>query len=180
MTDRFLRQVDTLYDVSAIDTALSVMAAQIDAEYAGKTPLVIGVMNGAVVTLGHLLPKLSTLVEVDYCHATRYGEHTSGGEIDWLAHPHKPLKNRDVLLVDDIFDEGVTLKHIVNYCYAQGAANVKCAVLLDKQHDRKVSDFSVDYIALTVADRYVFGFGLDYKGLYRNAAGIFAIPEHLL
>jgi hypoxanthine phosphoribosyltransferase len=179
-TPHFLNQMELLYDVAAIDDALTAMSVLIDTEYENKTPLVIGVMNGAVVTLGHLLPKLSTLLEVDYCHATRYGNDTSGGAIQWLAYPQQSLTNRHVLLVDDIFDEGVTLKHIANYCYAQGAIDVKCAVLLDKKHDRKVNGFTVDYAALTVADRYVFGFGLDYKGLYRNVAGIFAIPEHLL
>lgn len=176
----FLQTVDLLYDVTCIDQALTAMAALIETDYSDKTPLVIGVMNGAVVTLGHLLPKLNGLVEVDYCHATRYGENTLGGDIDWLAHPQKSLKDRHVLLVDDIFDEGVTLKHIAAYCHSQGAADVKTAVLLDKQHFRKVEGFTVDYAALTVEDRYVFGFGLDYKGLYRNAAGIFAIPENLL
>ena len=90
----FLEEADELYTLQEIDTALDVMALSICEEYRHKNPLVIGVMNGAVVTLGHLLPKFSFLLEVDYCHATRYGKSTSGGEIDWLAYPNKPLKNR--------------------------------------------------------------------------------------
>ena len=176
----FLEEADELYTLQEIDTALDVMALSICEEYRHKNPLVIGVMNGAVVTLGHLLPKFSFLLEVDYCHATRYGKSTSGGEIDWLAYPNKPLKNRHVLLVDDIFDEGVTLKHIAEFCHTQGASSVKTAVLLDKKHQRKVEHFTVDYAALSVEDRYVFGFGLDYKGHYRNAPGVYAVPEALL
>jgi hypoxanthine phosphoribosyltransferase len=176
-SDNFLESADQLYDLSQIDRALSEMALSIGNDFLHHTPLVIGIMNGAMVTLGHLLPKLNFLLEVDYCHATRYGDNTSGGAVAWLAYPQKSLKGRYVLLVDDIFDEGVTLQHIAGYCLAQGALEVKSAVLLSKQHQRKVDHFSVDYTALTIADRYVFGFGLDYKGWHRNAAGIFALPE---
>jgi hypoxanthine phosphoribosyltransferase len=176
----FLEEADKLFNLQAINDALELMASVISKEYHDKNPLVIGVMNGAVVTMGHLLPKFSFLLEADYCHATRYGKNTSGGEITWLAHPIKPLLNRHVLLIDDIFDEGVTLKHIAEYCKKQGALSVKTAVLLDKQHQRKVEGFSVDYSALSVEDRYVFGFGLDYKGYYRNAPGVYAVPEYLL
>jgi hypoxanthine phosphoribosyltransferase len=176
----FLEEADELYNLSNIDAALDSMALSIYDDYHEKNPLVIGVMNGAVVTLGHLLPKFSFLLEVDYCHASRYGKETTGGAIDWLAYPNKSLKDRHVLLVDDIFDEGVTLKSIAEYCNAQGASSVKAAVLLDKKHQRKVNGFSVDYAALSVDDRYVFGFGLDYKGHYRNAPGVYAVPESVL
>lgn len=173
----FLAQTDQLFSLADIDSALERMAKQISDDYGQLTPIVMGVMNGAVVTMGHLLPKLGCLLEVDYCHATRYGDNTAGGDIQWVAYPQKSLQGRHVLLVDDIFDQGVTLKHIAQYCCDQGAVEVKTAVLLDKQHDRKVDNFTVDYAAVEVEDRYVFGFGLDYKGLYRNAAGVFAIVE---
>jgi hypoxanthine phosphoribosyltransferase len=176
--ESLLNQSEKIYDLAQIDQALASMSEQIDRDFSGKEPLVIGIMNGAIMTLGHLLPKLNCLLEVDYCHATRYGDNTSGGEVTWLAYPQKKLQGRHVLLVDDIFDEGATLKCIAKYCKDQGAADVKSAVLLDKIHNRKVAGFAVDYAALTVEDRYVFGFGLDYKGYHRNAAGIFAIPEN--
>jgi len=174
----FLKAADQLFNLDDINNALEAMAIIISREYHDKSPVVIGVMNGAVITMGHLLPKFSFLLEVDYCHATRYGKKTSGGDITWFAHPNRSLTNRHVLLVDDIFDEGVTLQHITQYCREQGALSVKTAVLLDKRHQRKVKGFGVDYSALSVADRYVFGFGLDYKGFYRNAPGIYAVPEY--
>ncbi len=178
--EEFLDKMDQVYDLSQIDRALDTMAIAIEDHYKNTRPIVIGVMNGAVITMGHLLPKLNFSLEVDYCHATRYGQATSGGDIEWLAYPQKSLAGRQVLLVDDIFDEGVTLKKIAEYCLSQGAEQVKTAVLLDKKHQRKVPEFAIDYAALSVDDRYVFGFGLDYKGLYRNAAGIFAVPESML
>ncbi|MGS2717515.1 hypoxanthine-guanine phosphoribosyltransferase [Eionea flava] len=175
-----LEEAEELFNLRQINEALDAMALTISQDYIDKNPLIIGVMNGAVVTMGHLLPKFAFLLEADYCHATRYGEHTAGGEIAWLAHPNKSLMGRHVLLVDDIFDEGVTLKHIARYCKDEGALSVKSAVLLEKHHQRKVDDFTVDYSALSVEDRYVFGFGLDYKGYYRNAPGVYAVPDHLL
>lgn len=176
----FLDSVDLLYSMEELDQALTVMAQKINQDFANQSLLVMGVMNGAVVTMGQLLPKIRSLLDVDYCHATRYGQQTTGGDIEWLAYPQKRLQGKNILLVDDIFDEGVTLKHIASYCKAQGAAQVISAVLLDKQHNRKVEGFCVDYAALSIEDRYVFGFGLDYQGRYRNAPGIYAIPDHLL
>ena len=180
--DTFLQQADQLLSLADITAALEIVANTVSSdysEYGGEnTPLLISVMNGGLITTGHFLTALDLSVDVDYCHTTRYGNATSGGELQWLSYPRQPLQGRHVLLVDDIFDEGITLKLIAEYCVDQGAESVKSVVLLDKQHDRKVEGFSPDYFALTIPDRYVFGFGLDYKGSYRNAPGIFALSEN--
>jgi hypoxanthine phosphoribosyltransferase len=131
-------------------------------------------MNGAMIPMGMLLPELDFPLQVDYLHATRYRNETSGGELQWLASPKINLKDRTVLLVDDIHDEGITLEHIKTYCQDQGAAQVYSAVLVNKVHDRK-NNTRADFIALEVPDRYVFGFGMDYKGMLRNASGIYAV-----
>lgn len=84
-----------------------------------------------------------------------------------------------MLIIDDILDEGHTLAAIVEYCRDAGAENVYTAVLLDKQHDRKAyPGMRADFTGLDVEDRYIFGYGLDYKGYWRNAAGIFALKGH--
>lgn len=171
----FLSSYEQLYTIEQLDEAITTLASEITNDYLNKQPLLISVMNGALITTGHLLCKLDLAVDVDYCHATRYGNKTVGGELQWLAFPQHELKGRNILLVDDIFDEGITLKLIAEYCQQQGAAEVKSLALLDKAHDRKAPNFSVDYIGLTIPDRYVFGFGLDYEGNYRNAPGIFAL-----
>ena len=157
------------------------MAIKISQDYADRqvTPLVIVIMNGGLITAGHLLNKITIPVDIDYCHATRYGQQTNGGDLHWLAYPQQVLTNRSILLVDDIFDEGITLKYITQYCKENGAKQVSSAVLLNKIHNRKVDGFSVDYTALSIADSYVFGFGLDYKGAYRNAPGIFKFLNDL-
>ncbi len=175
--DAFMDGVDQLYSLAQIDRALSDMALVIESDYKEATPLMITVMNGGLVTAGHLLPKLNIILDIDYCHATRYRNTTSGHDVEWLSYPQHSLEGRAVVLVDDIFDEGKTVKSITEYCYKQGAKSVASAVLLNKKHQRKVNNDYPDYIALDVDDRYVFGFGLDYQGKYRNAPGIFALPK---
>ena len=173
----FLSRYDQLYTLGQLEHAIDALALTITNDYQEKQPLLISVMNGALITKGHLLCKLDLAVDVDYCHATRYGNKTIGGDLQWLAYPQHELRGRNILLIDDIFDEGITLKLIADYCYQQGAADVKSLVLLNKKHTRKVPNFYVNYIGITIPDRYVFGFGLDYEGNYRNAPGLFALKN---
>jgi hypoxanthine phosphoribosyltransferase len=103
----------------------------------------------------------------------------SGGELHWKALPQLALLDRTVLVVDDILDEGHTLQAILNAIKAQGAEQVYTAVLLDKQHERKANpDYKPDFVGLTIPDRYVFGYGMDYKEYWRNAPGIYAVKDH--
>ena len=134
------------------------------------------VMNGGLIFSGQLLPRLVFPLEVEYVHATRYGQETVGGGLNWLVRPAVALQGRTVVLLDDILDEGVTLAAIAGYCREQGAAEVLTAVLVDKLHDRKVSPgFKADFTALETVDRFLFGYGLDYQGFWRNAPGIYAL-----
>lgn len=170
-------QAECLFDLASIATALDSMANQLNSQFVDKYPLVLAVMNGGLVAAGQLLPRLSFPLTLDYVHATRYRDTLSGGGINWLAKPATDMTGRHILLVDDIFDEGVTLKAIVDFCRNSGAASVTTAVLCEKLHARKVANFSIDYAAVSVPDRYVFGLGMDYKGFYRNAPGIFALAD---
>lgn len=115
-------------------------------------------------------------LRVDYLHATRYRGETSGADLQWRVEPVINLAGHDVLIIDDILDEGYTLDAIIDFCRLRQAASVSAAVLVRKQHQRGVKP-SVSYIGLDVPDRYVFGAGMDYKGYWRNAEGIFAVPE---
>ena len=92
-----------------------------------------------------------------------------------MAKPTVDLKDRAVIVLDDILDEGLTLEEIVNYCKEAGASEVACAVLINKKHDRKKGGLEADYVGLEIEDRYIFGYGMDYKGFLRNADGIYAI-----
>jgi hypoxanthine phosphoribosyltransferase len=182
LTDATLRQIRDqavmLHGPEAVTTALDRMADEITAALDGTLPIVICVLNGGIIPTGHLLTRLAFPLETDYLHATRYrGKTTGKREIDWLCKPHLPLQGRTVLLVDDILDEGHTLKAISEYCRCCGAARVYTAVLVEKHHDRRVAGMTADFTGLAVEDRYVFGCGMDYKGYLRNLNGIFTLSE---
>ena len=157
--------------VSAIDS----LADKLNTKLENETPVVLSVMQGGLVFAGQLIPKLSCMLEIDYIHATRYNNETEGGQLQWRAYPVADLLNRTVLILDDILDEGITLQSIIQYCETQGATKVLSAVLLRKNHGRCVAKNITDNYALTVDDDYVFGFGMDYNGQYRQLDAIYKI-----
>ena len=167
-----------LHGAEAVTSALDRMAVEITAVLDGSLPIVLCVLNGGIIPTGHLLTRLAFPLETDYLHATRYrGKTTGEREITWLCKPHLSLQGRTVLLVDDILDEGHTLKAICEFCSEAGAVRVYTAVLVEKRHDRRVAGMTADFVGLAVEDRYVFGCGMDYKGYLRNLNGIFTLGE---
>jgi hypoxanthine phosphoribosyltransferase len=171
-----MAEAECLYSEAQLEAAIDRVALAINAELAERNPVVFCVMNGGLVFSGKLLPKLNFPLEQSYLHATRYRNETSGGELFWKAKPEISFIDRDVLIIDDILDEGHTLGAIIDFCKHAGASAVYSAVLIDKVHDRKARpDLKADYVGLTCIDRYIFGYGMDYKGYWRNAAGIFAV-----
>ena len=171
-----MHQADCVHDRATVERALDRMAAEIERDMAGDDVVVLCVMNGGLVAAGMLLPRLSFLLRVDYLHASRYREQTSGDELHWKVNPTQPLADRHLLIIDDILDEGYTLDAIIRFCQRAGPASLRAAVLVQKQHRRGIRP-RVDYVGLHVPDRYVFGYGMDYKGYWRNAPGIYAVGE---
>ena len=169
-----LNNAECLYPLDAVTQSISGLAERLNAHFAGRQPVVLVVMTGGAIMTGHLLPLLDFPLELDYIHATRYQGQMTGEKVRWLVQPQISLIGRDVLILDDIHDVGLTLGEINSYCTERGALSVCSAVLLLKNHPRK-SPVPCDYHALEVGDRFVFGFGMDYKGLWRNAPGIFAL-----
>lgn len=161
-----------LYDRIAIDALMDHQAAVMNARYANDQVLVLAVMTGALVYVGQLLPRLNFRLALDYVHATRYDGARAGGELQWLVHPRQSVAGRTILLLDDILDEGVTLHEIRNALILEGATRVDIGVLVHKMKDFPQPCVPV-FPALPVPDRYVYGFGLDADGLWRNADGIF-------
>jgi len=170
------RASDCLHDEPAVGAALDRMAEEIRGAIAGRDAVALVVMNGGFIPAAGLLLRLDLPLCIDYLHATRYRERTSGGLIDWKRHHEVSLAGRDALVIDDILDEGLTLAAIVEHCRQEGARRVWSAVLAEKQRARAV-DFTADFVGLTVPDRYVFGYGMDYKGYLRNARGIYAVAD---
>jgi len=169
-----MQSADCVHDPASVEAALERMALQIEADLGDLDPVVISVMNGGLIPAGLLLTKLNFPLKLDYLHATRYRESTSGHELVWEHSPAQPLNGRHLLIVDDILDEGYTLAAIIEHCQAQGPASLSTAVLAQKEHDRGVRP-PLEYVGLKVPDRYVFGCGMDYKGYWRNLPGIYAV-----
>ncbi|PPC76357.1 hypoxanthine-guanine phosphoribosyltransferase [Pokkaliibacter plantistimulans] len=170
-------QADCLVSPEEIQTAYDNMAEAITNELADKTPLVLCVMRGGLIPAGQLLPRLDFPLELDYIHATRYGMSLQGGELEWRVRPATSVAGRQVLIIDDIFDEGHTLQAIYNALIAEGAARVMTATLINKVHNRKVS-YRPDVVGVEVEDRFLYGCGMDYQGFFRNLNGIYAIKGH--
>lgn len=170
-----LSEADLLVSEQQIQTALQQVASQMDKHFEGEYPLLLCVMNGGLMTVGHLTPKMKIAHEQDYVHASRYGNETTGAELKWKAQPTVDLKDRAVVLVDDILDVGTTLLELKKYCVEQGAKSVHTAVLVDKQHDRRVEGITADFVGMPIEDRFIFGFGMDYQGAWRNLPAIYAV-----
>lgn len=173
-----LQTADCLYTGVQVEAALDAMSQAITEVLSDSNPLMICLMNGGVVPFGKLLPRLNFPLQVDYVHATRYRERLQGSDLEWRAGPFVSAHNRTVLLVDDILDSGETLAAIEKYYLGQGAKRVYKAVLTVKNRPRSVA-ISADFFGLEVPDRYVFGYGMDYKGYLRNAPGVYALVDAL-
>jgi hypoxanthine phosphoribosyltransferase len=167
---------DLLFSAEQIDAAITDMATAINRDLANTNPVVYAVMNGALVLMGHLVTRLNFPLEISYLHATRYRNQTTGSNLDWRAFPVQDVRDRTVLIVDDIYDEGGTLAAIYDHCIEAGAKDVQIAVLVNKDHQRKERpDLRIHFEGLICPDRYIFGFGMDYKGYWRNAEAIYAV-----
>lgn len=171
-----LAEAELIHSESVVQQALVRLAGEIGERLADKRPLALCVMNGGLVFCGQLLPKLIFPLDLDYLHASRYGAETSGGELAWRATPKTPVQGRTVLVLDDILDEGVTLAAVKAHLQAQGAAEVLLAVFADKLHGR-AKPVAADFVGVTVPDRFVFGFGMDAGGAWRNLPAIYAMRE---
>ena len=162
--------------VSERDAAAAVrrVAGEISAAMRDSHPLVLSVMGGAVIFSGQLLPLLAFPLEFDYLHVTRYGDTTTGGELSWIVAPRASIAGRTVLVVDDILDEGITLAAVKRRVLEQGAKDCRIAVFADKELDRE-KPVKADFIGVQLPNRYVFGFGMDVKGAWRNLPAVYAV-----
>ena len=170
----FLQDSDPIASAQEVQAALERVAAQIEARLSGAYPLVLAVMGGAVVFAGQILPRLRFPLDFDYIHASRYGDRTRGAQVEWRVTPPESVRGRTVLVLDDILDGGETMAAIRDRMLALGATQFYCAVLVEKILDRK-KPIKPDFVGLSVADRFVFGYGMDAKGYWRNLPEIRAM-----
>ncbi|HZP87704.1 MAG TPA: hypoxanthine-guanine phosphoribosyltransferase [Burkholderiales bacterium] len=173
---RVLRDAELLYDEQACADALRRLSREIEARLRETYPLVLCVMGGSVVFAGQLLPRLTFPLDFDYLHATRYDGTTRGGALCWKVLPRLSVRQRVVLVLDDILDEGHTMAAIRERLLNDGAEAVQCAVFTDKDIGSR-KPIVPDYVGLKVPNRYVFGYGMDVEGAWRNLPAIYALRD---
>jgi len=171
-----LANAEEIFDEAAVQQAVRNVAHTLNNRFEDddEFPLVLGVMGGAVVFTGNLLPQLTFPLEFDYIHVSRYGDEDRGGEIVWKVVPRSNVEGRVVIVVDDILDEGETLAHVKQRLLDMGAREVILAVFADKAIG-KVKPVLPDIVGLTIPNRFVVGFGMDAYGYWRNLPGLWAL-----
>lgn len=170
-------EAEMLFDGATVEQGIETLAQVVADEYQDSNPLVLCVMNGGLYLTGQLLRHWQFPLTLDYVHATRYRLKTLGRDVLWKAYPQNSLRNRAVIIVDDIFDQGYTLEEVRSYCLNQGASSCKSVFLIRKQRDCKRADVKPDFVGLECGDRYVYGAGMDLNGHFRNLSAIYSLPE---
>ena len=170
-------RAELVYSAGQINTAVESMAVQLAAKVADKNPILLCVMNGGLTLSADLMRCLDCVVRFDYLQVARYHDTTIGGSLRWLKAPALSLENQTVVIVDDIYDEGCTMAELVAYCRRHGASEVISVVLVLKNKNTRRPGGRPDVYGLQVDDRYVFGYGMDYRGYWRNVAAIYAVRQ---
>jgi hypoxanthine phosphoribosyltransferase len=164
---------------AAVTQVATVLNARFNAPGNDAFPLVLGVMGGAVVFTGNLLPQLDFPLEFDYIHVSRYGDDDQGGKVVWKVIPRQSVQGKTIIVVDDILDEGETLAQVKQRLLDMGAAEVILVVFADKAIGRS-KPVAADITGLTIPNRFVVGYGMDVYGYWRNLPGLWAIsPDDL-
>lgn len=171
-----LGRAELVCDAPTAERAVTRVASELTARVGASLPLVLSVMSGASVFCGQLLPKLAFPLELDYIHATRYGNETRGSHIAWRVEPREEVAGRTIVVLDDILDEGLTLAAVKEVLLAKGAREVLIAVFCEKDLGR-AKPVTADFVGVRVPDRYVFGYGMDVHGMWRNLPAVYALKE---
>ena len=168
---------EVLFTREQIEAAVSRIAGEISRDYAGRKPLLIGVLKGAFVFLADLVRHLTIGVEIDFVKLSSYGSGMeSSGDVRVVHGLEPSLEGRDVIVVEDIVDSGITLNHFLADLRARGPASVKLCALADKP-SRRVIPIDIDYLGFTVPNKFLVGYGLDWNQKYRNLPDICYIEE---
>ena len=157
-----------MFSKEQLQTRIAELAAQLDSEYEGKTPLMVGILKGSVMFYADLLRAMTIPVEMDFMAISSYGAGSkSSGEVKLIKDLDRKIEGRDVIIVEDIIDSGYTLSYLKRMLYSRKPSSVKICALLDK-YSRRVVPIEADYKGFDCEDEFVIGFGLDYAERYRN------------
>jgi hypoxanthine phosphoribosyltransferase len=173
---RMLREAQVVCDAARVQSEVARMAREVSAQLGEDFPVVLGVMGGAAIFVGQLLPQLAFPLEFGAIEVTRYNNDIQGREVTWRLPPRDNVRGRTVLVLDDILDEGITLAAIRRRLIEMGALKVLVAVFADKDIGRD-KPIKADFVGITVPNKYVFGFGMDAYGLWRNLPAVYALKD---
>jgi hypoxanthine phosphoribosyltransferase len=157
-----------LFSEEELQAKVRELGSQLTEDYSDRFPLAIGVLKGAMPFMGDLIKRMDTYLEMDFMDVSSYGNSTvSSGEVKILKDLDTSVEGRDILIIEDIIDSGLTLSYLVELFRYRKAKTIKIVTLLDKPSGRK-ADIKADYVGFIVPDEFVVGYGLDYAEKYRN------------
>ena len=159
---------EVLLSGEQVQARVAELGAQLAADYAERDPILVSVLKGSIVFLADLVRAMPIPLSIDLMEVSSYGASTeSSGQVRILKDLSTPIAGRDVIVVEDIIDTGLTLNYLLRYLADKGPASVRIVCLLDKPA-RRLAPIEIDYRGFTIADRFVIGYGLDYGERYRN------------
>ena len=160
--------LEVLLSEQQIQSRIKELGAEITCDYAGRNPLLIGVLKGACFFMSDLLRAIDTRLGIEFIAISSYGSSTrTSGEVRILKDLDVPVEGRDLIVIEDIVDTGLTLSYLMANLKSRGAASVKLVALLDK-HERREREVQIDYLGFQIPDHFVVGYGLDFAERYRN------------
>jgi hypoxanthine phosphoribosyltransferase len=174
--DNVVKRAVCLHDKKTVEAAIDRIASEMNRTLKDEMPIFLCVMNGAVVFMGQLITRLTFPLQINYVHASRYQGEMEGRELHWVAEPTLPLRDRNIVIVEDILDGGLTLAAVRDYCLAKKAAKIYTATLVDKQRPREKGGVETcDFVGIKTENKFLIGYGLDYQDFLRNLPGIYAV-----
>jgi len=169
--------LETLYSAEQIEQRIKELGAEIARDYEGKNPLLIGVLKGACIFISDLLRAIDLKLGIEFMAISSYGASTrTSGEVRIVKDLDVPVEGREILVVEDIVDTGLTLSYLLANLESRGATSVKLVALLDKR-SRRVREVVIDYLGFPIPDAFVVGYGLDFAERYRNLPFIAVVKD---
>jgi hypoxanthine phosphoribosyltransferase len=170
--------LEVLYSDEQIQERIRELGAQLTAEYAGKELVLVGVLKGSCVFMADLMRAIDLPLTIDFMSVSSYKDGTkSTGDVEILKDLSNPIRGKDVIVVEDIVDTGLTLSRLLQILESRGANSIRLASFLDKPEPRIKTELKIDYTGFTVPNQFVVGYGLDAAGRYRNLPFIAVVKD---
>lgn len=170
--------LEVLFSEEQIDLRIHELGARITSDYAGKELVLVGVLKGSCVFMADLMREIDLPLTIDFMSVSSYKDGTqSSGDVEILKDLSNPIRDKHVLIVEDIVDTGLTLTRLIEILGSRGAASIKIATFLDKPEPRIKKELVVDYTGFVIPNKFVVGYGLDAAGRYRNLPFIAVVKD---